>query len=250
MFAPADRPGGSALMNRHRELAQMMSAPAAPPTGGIPTNGLLNWWKLDEVTGSVANDSGSRNIPGTIYLNTDPSSDRWVYDDILGRQVLDATIDVRVKVDGAGSDNPNDMTFVLHLKLIANNSYQYLMDYLVARRILALGSGNGGYRCYDGAGWNESLDTTWIYSEGWAQCAFKYTYSTGLVVPVYEGVAGSALPFNADQSAFGADAAALFGRSGTGSSAGINGHAADVLFYNRLLSDQELSNIRAEVIGV
>lgn len=51
-------------MSMHRQMAQMMRAPAAPP-GGIITEGLINRWALDEGSGTDIYDSVG-GVNGTI----------------------------------------------------------------------------------------------------------------------------------------------------------------------------------------
>lgn len=228
-------------MNRQRHIAQMMRAAAEPPVGGIPTNGLLNHWKLDQSSGLTIPDYGSRSITATVSTEL-----CWVYDDILGRYVALNENGLFLYIDGASDDNPNDLTYVMHLYFNSHGA-RYYLDMTTPRRTLR-DTAAGYLETYDGS--SVTTDSGLVVPTAqWTQVVWRFTYATGNVRGVVDGVQGPMdLPWM-QQQAFGQTGGiGLFCKGNAGNYV-LNARSADALIYNRILSDGELSSIRSEVLG-
>ena len=245
-------------MNRHRELAQMMRAAAGPPPGEIPTNGLVNWWKFDEGTGSTVTDYGTASVNAILEQNATPAWDpaNWLTDPDLGRTVYQNQVSLNNAVNITGIDfAPRPLTFVYHVKnTVVGNGNLRIMDINASRLILQVNvtSTDNTIRFYDFSSWNDTVLTSGMFDIGsWHQAAIVIDDSISAPTDnefVY--VDGSQFISLRQAATIGFNSASRLGAHNTGTTDFADGlEFADVLFYNRVLSLSELAEIRDTVLG-
>lgn len=210
--------------------------------------GLVGYWKLDETSGTTARDSSGNGHDGTFV--GDP---QWVDGKINGALELDGTDDY-VNMDGYKGIMESPWTVACWIKTTAGGAMDIVswgteggglkVEFRLDEGLLRIEHGNGNIR-------GDAITNDGEWHHGVAQAPEGITikdvlfYLDGALLPIF-AVGNGDNPFNITE---GEDF--NIGRSGPRGDRHFTGMIDEVMFYNRILTQEEIARVmEGEVLAV
>lgn len=208
----------------------------------VPMDGMVGWWRFDEVGGSTAADSSGSNNTGTLQNGATFTAGK------VGNGVLLDGNDDRVYVSNSLSMQvSSDMTIAFWLKPTTVGSGRrnpIHKDYAAEYSFTMETGGSAGVSHFGGSGGYYSMN---IWSSGWQNNVWRHC----AVVRDHSGSSGTVTSYidGAFEKTQGYSQTISAGSSpvliGTGYAGAVGGIMDEVFIYNRVLTADEISQICA-----
>jgi len=209
------------------------------------TNGLVAWYKLDEISGTNASDSSGNNKTGTLV-----NGPLWGTGMVGGAVVLDGGDDYVSLPTGLMSSITN-FSICAWVRLDANNGWNRIFDFGTGTSnymFLSPNAGGGPLRyaiTTTSNGSEQTLDgPSALPTGGWQHVAVTLSGTTGKLY-VNNALVRTNASMTLNPSSLGSTNQNYIGKSQFGSDPLFDGKIDDFRIYNRVLSASELSQIYA-----